>query len=89
MSRVQCKGCDYKPSKYDTLEGYCMTCAADKIKMSEQSDHDLLIRIDERTERLEKWSSNHDVHHFRYNILAWGVALSAIVTLAIALIKLL
>jgi len=53
------------------------------------NDHDLLIRIDVRTEKIEKWCSNHDVHHFRYTMLAWGVALSAIVTLAIALIKVL
>lgn len=32
MSPVQCKGCEYKPSTYDTLEGYCMTCAAGIIK---------------------------------------------------------
>ena len=53
------------------------------------NDHDLLIRIDVRTEKMEKWCSNHDIHHFRYTMLAWGVALSAIVTLAIALIKVL
>jgi len=55
----------------------------------EMNDHDLLIRIDERTVRMEKWCSNHDVHHFRYTMLAWSVALGAIVTLAIALIKVL
>ena len=31
MSRIQCKGCDYKPSTHDTIEGYCMLCAAKKI----------------------------------------------------------
>ena len=55
----------------------------------EDKDYDLLIRIDERLERIEKWCYNHDVHHFRYMILAWGVALGAIITLAIALIKVL
>ena len=56
---------------------------------TQRSDHDLLIRIDVRTEKIEKWCSNHDVHHFRYTILAWSVALGAIITLAIALIKVL
>lgn len=36
MARIQCKGCDYKPSTHDTLEGYCMMCAAKKIKQCEQ-----------------------------------------------------
>lgn len=58
-------------------------------EMSNKSDHDILIRLDERVERIDKWCSNHDTHHFRYNILAWSVAAGAIVTLAIALIKVL
>ena len=57
--------------------------------MNEQQKEELLIRLDERVERIDKWCNNHDVHHFRYNLLAWSVALGAIVTLAIALIKLL
>ena len=57
--------------------------------MDEKEQDELLIRLDERTMRMDKWCSNHDVHHFRYTILAWGVALTAIVTLAIALIKVL
>lgn len=57
--------------------------------MKEQSDHDLLIRIDERTEILERHFDNHLKHHFRYNLLAWSVALGAIVTLTVVLIKLL
>lgn len=35
MSRIQCKGCNYKPSEHDTLQGYCMLCAEEKIKKSE------------------------------------------------------
>jgi len=50
---------------------------------------ELLIRLDERVGRIDKWCNNHDVHHFRYTMLAWSVALGAIVTLAIALIKVL
>ena len=52
------------------------------------NDHDLLIRIDVRTEKIEKWCFNHDSKHFRYNLLAWSVALGAIITLAICVIKL-
>ena len=50
------------------------------------SDHDLLIRLDERTSRMEIWMTNHDTHHFRYNIMAWGIALSAIIGLIVALV---
>lgn len=32
MARVQCKGCDYKPSEYDTLSGYCMECADKRVR---------------------------------------------------------
>lgn len=57
--------------------------------MDAKERDELLIRLDERTNRLDKWASNHDIHHFRYNILAWSVALGAIITLAISLIKVL
>ena len=57
--------------------------------MDNEERDELLIRLDERTNRLDIWASNHDVHHFRYNILAWSIAAGAIVTLAIALIKVL
>lgn len=59
------------------------------MKEQEQSDHDLLIRVDEKLDGLITQFSNHLKHHFRYNILAWTVALGAIVTLTVALIKLL
>lgn len=65
-------------------------------KVSDRNDHDLLIRIDERTKtfehRMDDYNTkidNHLRHHFRYNILAWSIAGGAIVTLAIALIKVL
>lgn len=64
-------------------------CRNEQSYETGRSDHDLLIRVDERTERIEKWCFNHDVHHFRYNLLAWSIAAGAIVTLAIALIKVL
>jgi len=49
-------------------------------------EKEMLIRVDERTERMEIWATNHDIHHFRYNIMAWGVALSAIIGLIVALL---
>ena len=32
MSRVKCKRCDYEPSEYDTLNGYCLECASNITK---------------------------------------------------------
>lgn len=49
-------------------------------------EKEMLIRVDERTERIDIWCTNHDVHHFRYNIMAWGIALSAIIGLVVALV---
>lgn len=51
--------------------------------------HDLLIEMNIILKELKKDFDNHLAHHFRYNILACSVALGAIVTLAIALIKVL
>ena len=51
-------------------------------------DREMLVRVDERTKRMDKWMFNHDSHHFRYNLLAWSVALGAIITLAICVLKL-
>jgi hypothetical protein len=48
-------------------------------------DHNLLIRIDERTSRMEIWMTNHDAHHFKYSLMAWGVALTAIVAVIAAI----
>ena len=57
--------------------------------MKEQSDHDLLIKVDTKLDGLIDQFDNHLVHHFRYSLMAWAIALGAIVTLAIGLIKLL
>lgn len=34
MTRVQCKNkyCKEQPSEHDTLEGYCMICAAERVR---------------------------------------------------------
>jgi len=53
------------------------------------NEHDLLIETVTILKELKKDFENHLVHHFRYNILAWSIAAGAIVTLAIALIKVL
>jgi len=46
------------------------------------SDHDLLIRIDERVAKLERCMTNHLKHHWAVTL----AALSAAVTLAVALV---
>lgn len=53
------------------------------------NDHDLLVEINTILKELKTDFDNHLNHHFRYSMLACGVALTAIVTLAIALIKVL
>lgn len=51
------------------------------------SDHDLLIRIDQRTDTLEKGFSNHLTSHFRINLMAWAAALAAITALIIVVLS--
>jgi len=53
--------------------------------MGPKERNDLLIRLDERTARLDKWAANHDHSHLRYSIMAWGIALTAIAALIVAL----
>uniref|UniRef100_A0A6M3JD01 Uncharacterized protein n=2 Tax=viral metagenome TaxID=1070528 RepID=A0A6M3JD01_9ZZZZ len=57
MSRIQCKGCDYQPSSFDTIEGYCMGCAAQIIKAHEalldenvrlKREHDIVLEDNQR-----------------------------------------
>jgi len=57
--------------------------------MDDRNDHDILICLEVKLKELKADFENHLIHHFRYSIMAWGVALGAIVTLAIALIKVL
>ncbi len=52
-----------------------------------KEDRDLLIRIDERTKTFEKQMSNHLVHHFRYNLLAWTVTLGAVISLIFIIVR--
>lgn len=55
----------------------------------EMNDHDLLVEVNTILKELKTDFDNHLQHHFRYTLLAWSVALGAIVTLAIALLKVL
>lgn len=47
------------------------------------NDHDLLICIDAKLKELKIQFDNHLQHHFRYNIMAWGIALAALIGLII------
>ena len=51
--------------------------------------HDLLVEMNVILKELKKDFDNHLVHHFRYSLLAWSVTLGALITMAIALIKVL
>jgi len=53
------------------------------------NDHDNIIEIKTILKELKTDFENHLSHHFRYTLLAWSIAAGAIVTLAIALIKVL
>ncbi len=57
--------------------------------MDNRSDRDLLICLEVKLKELQKAFENHLVHHFRYTLLAWSLALGAIITMAIALVKVL
>jgi hypothetical protein len=45
------------------------------------TDGERLIVVETILRELKVSVDNHLVHHFRYNILAWGVALTAIIGL--------
>lgn len=57
------------------------------MSMTIKERNELLIRLDERTAYLEKSMSNHLKSHFRYSLLAWSTAMSAIITLLVMLLK--
>jgi len=54
--------------------------------MNIKERNELLIRLDERTERLVKDFENHLQHHFRYSVLAWTITVGALITAIFALI---
>lgn len=45
---------------------------------AEPSDHDLLIRIDERLQKVDRCLTNHLSHHWRVTVLVLAVALGAV-----------
>ena len=54
--------------------------------MAEPTDHDLLIRIDERLQRVENCLVNHLQHHWAVTITALGATVGAIAAAIIALL---
>ena len=54
--------------------------------MANETDHDLLIRIDERVENISSKLCTHLSHHALYTLGVWGAALAAIGALAVPLI---
>jgi len=53
--------------------------------LSEPTDHDLLIRIDERVGKLDRCMTNHLAHHWAVSVAALAAALTALASLAVAL----
>ena len=49
------------------------------------TDHDLLIRIDERVRKLDRSMTNHLAHHWTVSIAVLGAVLTALASLAVAL----
>ena len=49
------------------------------------TDHDLLIRIDERVRKLDRCMTNHLAHHWTVSIAVLGAVLTALASLAVAL----
>jgi len=55
--------------------------------MAELTDHDLLIRIDERVTKLDRCMTNHLRHHWAVTLLALGAVVSAVLSLLIQLAR--
>jgi len=53
--------------------------------MDEPSDHDLLIRIDERVQKIDRAMANHLAHHWTVSVAVLGAVLAALASLAVAL----
>lgn len=50
------------------------------------SDHDLLVRIDERVQKLDKCMTNHLDHHWTVTLAVATAALTGISALVIAIL---
>jgi len=55
--------------------------------MDDLSDHDLLIRIDERVTKLDRCMSNHFKHHWAIFVAAGTAMLGALVSVAVVVSK--
>ena len=53
--------------------------------MGEPTDHDLLVRIDERVAKLDRCMTNHLAHHWAVTVTLVGAVLAALASLAVAL----
>ena len=53
--------------------------------MSDPSDHDLLTRIDERVQKLDRSMTNHLAHHWAVTVALGGALLTALASLVVAL----
>ena len=56
-------------------------------RQAKTTDHDLLIRIDERVLKLDTCMSNHLKHHWAVTIAALGAGFSGIVAAILALLR--
>ncbi len=53
----------------------------------EPTDHDLLIRIDERVRKLTDCLAGHLEHHWAVALMAGGALLSGVIALIVSLYK--
>jgi hypothetical protein len=53
--------------------------------MDGPTDHDLLIRIDERVAKLDRCMMSHLAHHWAFTLSVVGAILAAAASLAVAL----
>ena len=53
--------------------------------MGEPTDHDLLIRIDERVAKLDRSMTDHLARHWMMTLALVGTVLTALASLAVAL----
>lgn len=51
------------------------------------NDHELLIRIDERTKTFEQQMTNHLQDHKKYMIMAWSTCVGLVITLIAMILK--
>ena len=55
--------------------------------MKKTTDHDLLIRLDEKMDAVKLCLTNHLAHHSKYNLMVWTTAASALSALLLSLIR--